>query len=80
MYTCPVNSICNPSGMCICNQYYYGNNCEKSLSSVKNVKLITQGIFAFTYYGMISAMIVIFGIILIVGMLIIYFKFKDKTY
>jgi len=77
---CPTNSNCNAVGLCVCNQFYYGESCEININTLKNLEITKNGISIDLYYGVISGLIVGFLLILIIGILIIYFKLKDIDY
>ena len=77
---CPQNSWCNPSGLCICNTYFYGSNCELSIYTSYNLQITKNGISMELYNGMIIGFILCYVFVLIIGLLIIYFKLKDKDY
>ncbi len=77
---CPNNSWCNPTGLCICNEFYFGVTCEINISNSKTLEIMREGIPISTYWGMVAGFIVGFLAFLFIGLLIIYCVYKDKNY
>ena len=79
-YTCLNNTICNENGICVCPQFYYGNNCEKILPDSNFLNIYTTGVSLTGYIGIIVGLILGFSVLLIIGLLIIYYLLKDRDY
>ena len=77
---CLNNTICSDSGLCACPQFYYGMNCDKLLPESKTLSFHNEGISLGSYLGIITGLVVSLPILLIGGLLIIFFTLKDRDY
>ena len=78
--TCPNTTICSESGLCVCPQYYYGANCDQFLEGSKNLVINTSGVSGGSFMGMIIGLVVSFPIILVIGLVLIFYIMKDRDY
>ncbi len=77
-YPCPKNSYCNKSGICACNQFYYGDNCEKILSNSDSLNRVTIGFGQSGFLGLVFGVSFTFPLILVVGLIVIYYTLKGR--
>ena len=78
---CGNNTFCNESGICVCNNFYFGINCEKKLSDNDSVK-INEGIESGSFTLMILCLSIIspFSFVLGFFLMFIFLKGRDGTY
>jgi hypothetical protein len=78
---CETNTICNESGICVCNNFMYGNNCEKKLSDISSLN-INKGVSLESYLTLIILLSILLPIMLIIGLFLIFLflKGRDGTY
>lgn len=74
------NTICSDSGVCVCSQYYYGQNCDKILQNSNSLLVYSSGFSLSGYIGLIVGLVISFPVVLVTGLLIIYFTLKDRDY
>lgn len=79
--SCPMNTICNESGICVCDSFFYGENCDKKLSDIASLNL-NKGISLSNYLTLILLLSILLPIILISGLFLIFIflKGRDGTY
>lgn len=77
-YPCPKNSFCNKSGICACNQFYYGDNCEKILSNADSLNRVSIGFGQSGFLGLVFGISFSFPIFLVIGLIIIYYALKGR--
>lgn len=78
---CIINTICNESGICVCDSFYYGENCDKKLSDIASLNL-NKGISLSNYLSLVLLLSILLPIILISGLFLIFIflKGRDGTY
>jgi len=78
---CPVNTVCNESGICVCDSFFYGENCEKKLGDIASLSL-NNGISIGNYITLVSVLSILLPIIFITGLFLIFLllKGRDATY
>ena len=78
---CPINTVCNESGICVCDSFIYGENCDKKLSDLGSLSL-NKGISLSNYLTLVSLLSISLPLILITGLFLIFIflKGRDGTY
>ena len=78
---CSNNTICNESGICVCDKYLYGENCENILKDSKTLN-VNKGFALSIYYTIVLSLSLILPFILLLGMIMIFIflKGRDSTY
>lgn len=78
---CPINTVCNESGICVCDNFMYGENCDKKLNDIASLNII-KGITLSNYLTMVLFLSIMLPIILISGLFLIFIflKGRDGTY
>jgi len=78
---CPINTVCNESGICVCDIFFYGENCDKKLSEIASLNL-NKGISLSNYLTLILLLAILLPVILISGLFLIFIflKGRDGTY
>lgn len=78
---CEFNTICNESGICVCNDFYYGEKCEKKLENLDSIN-INKGIGTGGFLTWVLCLTLIGPVSLILGFYIIFIflKGRDATY
>ena len=80
-YKCENNTICNESGICVCDNFFYGENCDKKLNDIGSLNL-NKGISLSNYLTLVLLLSILLPIILITGLFLIFIflKGRDGTY
>jgi hypothetical protein len=77
---CGNNTICSETGLCSCTQFYYGPNCDILLPDSKSVTIVETGISSGSIIGIITGLVVSFPVLLVAGLVLIYYLLKDRDY
>ena len=78
---CPINTVCNESGICVCDNFMFGESCDRKLSDISNLNII-KGITLSNYLTVVLMLSLVFPIILVSGLFLIFIflKGRDSTY
>lgn len=77
---CFNNTICSETGLCSCPQFYYGPKCDILLSDSKNVNIVATGVSSGSFIGIVTGLVVSFPVLLVAGLVLIYYLLKDRDY
>ena len=78
---CGDNTMCNESGICVCNDFHFGESCEKKLPNLNSVNLNT-GMSSGSFEALVLCLTLISPFSLILGLILIFafLKGRDGTY
>ena len=77
---CQNNTMCSETGLCICPQFYYGPNCDILLPDSKSMSIHETGLTAGSFIGIVSGLVVSFPVLLVAGLVLIFYTLKDRDY
>jgi len=78
---CPSKTVCNESGICVCETFMYGENCDKKIIDTASFN-INKGMTLNSYITLVLLISILLPAILIIGLFLIFIflKGRDGTY
>lgn len=78
---CLENTICNESGICVCNDFHFGINCEKKLQNLTSLSL-NKGLESTSFLTIVLCISILSPVTLALGffLIFIFLKGRDGTY